>query len=70
MDEKCKLASELVDYIWYTHIYRKTLIPPHHTVEKTDSNGDRCDYYTEEAQDIFNKVLDIIDEVVELDGGV
>lgn len=61
-DEKCKLASELVDYIWYTHIYRKTLIPPHHTVEKIDADGDRCDYYVEEAQDIFNKVLDIIDD--------
>lgn len=59
MDEKCELASAIVDYVWSDVLHK---ITPH-TVEKKDGNGDRCDYYVEQAQDIFNNVLDIIDDV-------
>lgn len=58
MDEKCELASAFVDYMWY-QVLRKT---DPHTIEKKDGEGWTSYYYTEEAQDLFNNVLDIIDD--------
>ena len=60
MDEKCELATLLVDYIWYSVKHADKIAPPHHSL--TDDNGDVR--YVDEAQDIFNRVLDNIDSMV------
>ena len=59
MEEKCELASELVDYIWYSVIHKNNLLVEHHSYEEKDDVR-----YLDEAQDIFNVVLDIIDEKI------
>lgn len=64
-DIKCEIASKMVDYIWYNHIHKNNLTPPHHTIEKKDAQGYENNYYLEQAQDIFNHVLDIIDDYTE-----
>ena len=58
MDVVSDLASELVDYIWYSHVHKGELTPPDHSF--TAENGDIT--YVDEAQDIFNTVLDIVDD--------
>jgi hypothetical protein len=55
-DEKCELASAIVDYIW-RGVHQQ--VADH---SYTENNGDVR--YVDEAQDIFNNVLDIIDEYV------
>lgn len=56
MDTVCELASEIVERQWFkTHGFDT----PH---SFTDANGDIR--YVEEAQDEFNTVLDIIDEIL------
>lgn len=62
MDTKCELASALLDFIWTDVLH---YVADHSFAA---SNGDIV--YNETAQTIFNNVLDIIDDVVELDGGV
>lgn len=60
MDDKCELASNIVDYIWYDIINKNKFVVDHHSYKHGDDMR-----YTDEAQDIFNKVLDIIDEVAQ-----
>lgn len=55
MDIMCELASDITEYIWYQN---KPDRLEHHSYEAP--NGDIM--YTDEAQDIFNQVLDIIDD--------
>ena len=55
MDIVCELASELTDYIW-------NIEHPWSLHSEENDNGDLV--YKEEAQDIFCKVLDIIDRTV------
>lgn len=57
MDQKCELASELVDYIWYCVINKNKVMFNDHSY--TDKNGDIK--YIDEVQDIFNAILDIVD---------
>lgn len=54
-DTKAELASELVDYVWYK-LLKNT---EHHT--KTNNGSD---FYIKEADDIWCKIYDIVDEVV------
>ena len=53
MDELCEIASNLLEYIWYG-VLGETI---NHTVMAP--NGDYN--YRDESQDIFNTVLDILD---------
>lgn len=53
MDEKCELASKIVDYIWYEILKKKG----HHSI--VVDGGDEI--YLVEAGNIFSDVLDIID---------
>lgn len=57
MDVMCEMASDIVNYIWFTVLHHADHYD--HTIE--DENGDFV--YREEAQDIFNAVLDHIDNV-------
>ena len=61
MDEKCELASELLDYVWYDVIQKGFLVPKDHSM--TASNGDVV--YIEEAQNLFEDLLEIIEKVTE-----
>jgi hypothetical protein len=59
MDQKCDLASSITAYIVQYHTdYPLT------ELEETQDNGDIR--YSDRVQDIFNEVLDLIDEEVEL----
>lgn len=55
MDMMCELASDIVEYIvtYHTDI-------PLAELEVTEENGDLR--YSDRVQDIFNEVLDIVDE--------
>lgn len=60
MDMKCEAASAITNYIWFTVL--KHADHYDHTI--VAENGDYV--YREEAQDIFNTVLDHIDEHIKL----
>jgi hypothetical protein len=55
MDVICDLSSELVDYI-----VRNFTNYPLSELEETQENGDLR--YSDRVQDIFNYVLDIVDD--------
>lgn len=58
MDVMCELASEITDYIWFSSLRHADNDEP----DFEDENGDTI--YKDEAQDIFNIVLDKIDETI------
>lgn len=61
MDVMCELASEITEYIWDGIIHKnKPTNENPHTVEH--DNGDI--HYVEEAQNIFNSVLDMVDSTL------
>ena len=56
-DEICELTSKILDYVWSV---KYGSFPPAHSFKH--ENGD--EYYTDEAQDIYIKIFDTIDNYI------
>lgn len=54
MDEKCEIASKVVDYVWYCLMKKEEV---HSFIDQ-----DGTEHYIDEAQDIFNRIIDLIDD--------